>query len=177
MCFCCCCFVWCYTDVVAAAAAAACCCCSSLGWQFFAVVRCIWFQRFLFIVQTRFTFNLRTPGQYCRMCNLDLLITIRTRYHTSSVITGLCAAKADVSPQRRSPPCIYSPGFRLESYKRKIFLYPRRWTPNAAWITSSWKSSGIKSPSLDIGSSLNCILKLEWNYVILKLDSCPKVRP
>ena len=67
-----------------------------------AVVYCIWSS--VFFIQTSLAFDVRTPWQYCRICSLDLPIT-GARYRVSSVITGMRAAKACVSPPRRSPPC------------------------------------------------------------------------
>ena len=56
---------------------------------------------FSVFIQTLFTFDLPTPWLYCRICSLDLPV-IRTTYRTSSVINGMCRAKAGVSAPRQS---------------------------------------------------------------------------
>ena len=73
-CWRCCCSVCCYTAVVAATTAACCCCLVIVCWQnLLLVIESIPSVFFLFI-QTQFTFNVRTPWQYCRIYGLDLPI-------------------------------------------------------------------------------------------------------
>ena len=97
----CCCVVCCYT--ADAAAAATCCCCSSscAGWQNLL----LWSiasdpSVFFLFLQTRFIFNV--PLGSTAVASIYL-----TNIYTSSVVTGMCGAKAGVRPTRRSPPCKY----------------------------------------------------------------------
>ena len=83
--------------------AAACRCCSSscAGWQNLL----LWSiasdpSVFFLFLQTRFIFNV--PLGSTAVASIYL-----TNIYTSSVVTGMCGAKAGVRPTRRSPPCKY----------------------------------------------------------------------
>ena len=61
---------------------------------------------FLFSLSNTMSFNVRTPLEYCRICNLDLPIV--RMINPCSVTMGMRGAKAGVSPPRRSPlVCLY----------------------------------------------------------------------
>ena len=106
--------------VLHGAAGAAWCCCSSscAGWQ----KLLLWLIAsdstvFFLLIQTQFTFDVRTPWLHCRICSLDLPI-IRTWYQVSYILGNYGHVRSQDGPQPAAakPPLYFEYVYLVRRY-------------------------------------------------------------
>ena len=82
---------------------------------------CIWFQCFRSLRHLNTIYFKCTDPLAVLISHLQPRCTYNT-CHTSSATTGTRGAKADVSPPRRSPPCIHIPGVYIFSLRSSVVI-------------------------------------------------------